>query len=73
MGFDPRIPDRMFFPGGRFKVPDAVLERWKFNLENLKAIRDRKIPVTDDYYQKIINSSRIRELEQAIQKSSPTK
>lgn len=70
MGFDPRIPDRMFDPGGSFKVPDAVLERWRLNLENLKSICDRKIPVTDDYYQKIINSSRIRELEQAIQKSS---
>lgn len=70
MGFDPRIPDRMFTPGGSFKVPDAVLERWSLNLENLKSIRDRKIQVTDDYYQKIINSSRIRELEQAIQKSS---
>jgi len=70
LGFDPRVPDRMFVPGGSFKVPDAVLERWKLNLENLKSIRDRKIPVTDDYYQKIINSGRIRELEQAIQKSS---
>lgn len=73
MGFDPRIPERKFIPDGSFNVPDAVLERWELNLENLKAIRDRKIPVTDDYYQKIINSSRIRELEQAIQKSSPIK
>ncbi len=70
LGFDPQIPDRMFVPGGSFKVPDAVLKRWKLNLENLKSIRDRKIPVTDDYYQKIITSGRIRELEQAIQRSS---
>ncbi|MCE5345096.1 MAG: hypothetical protein LLG13_02245 [Bacteroidales bacterium] len=70
LGLDPQIPERMFVPGGKFKVPEAVLKRWKRNLENLKLIRDRKIPVTDDYYQKIINSRRIQELEQSIQKSS---
>jgi hypothetical protein len=69
-GFDPLIPDRMFVPGGSHKVPEAVLDRWKHNLENLRLILDRKIPVTEDYYQKIINSRRIAELEQAIQKSS---
>jgi len=70
LGFEPQIPDRLFVPGGIFKVPDAVLDRWNRNLENLKLIRDRKIPTTDDYYQKIIHSRRIQELEQAIQKSS---
>ncbi len=70
LGFEPQVPDRLFVPSGNHKVPDAVLTRWKRNLENLRLIRDRKIPVTDDYYQKIINSGRIRELEQAIQKSS---
>lgn len=50
------------------KVQDAVLERRKRNLENLRLTRDRKIPVTDDYYHIIINSRRIQELEQAIQK-----
>lgn len=69
LGFDPRVPDRMFVPSGSFKVPDAVLKRWKLNLENLRLIHDLKIPVTDDYYQKINNSGRIRELEQAILKS----
>lgn len=70
LGFEPQIPDRLFVPCGSFKVPDAVLKRWERNLENLKLILDKKIPVTDDYFQKIINSQRIRELEQAIQKSS---
>jgi hypothetical protein len=60
----------MFVPSGSNKVPDAVLKRWKRNLENLRLILERKIPVTDDYYQKILNSRRIQELEQAIQKSS---
>jgi hypothetical protein len=70
LGFNSQIPGRRFAPGGNNKVPDAVLDRWKRNLGNLRLIRDRKIPVTDDYYQKIINSRRIRELEEAIQKSS---
>lgn len=70
LGYEPQIPDRMFVPCGSNKVPDGVLKRWKRNLVNLMLIRDRKIPVTDDYYQKITNSRRIRELEQAIQKSS---
>jgi len=70
LGFEPQIPERMFVPGGNFKVPDAVLRRWKRNLGNLRLIRDGKIPVTDDYYQKILNSRRTQELEQAIQKSS---
>ena len=70
LGFEPQIPERMFVPAGNNKVSDAVLKRWKRNLENLGLIRERKIPVTDDYYQKILNSRRIQELEQAIQKSS---
>jgi len=70
LGYEPQIPVRLFVPGGNNNVPDAVLKRWKRNLENLRLIRDRKIPVTDDYYHKIINSRRIPELEQAIQKSS---
>jgi hypothetical protein len=70
LGFEPQIPERMFVPGRNFKVPDAVLKRWKRNLENLRLIIDRKIPVTNDYYQKILNSRRTQELEQAIQKSS---
>jgi len=70
LGFEPQIPERLFVPSGNNKVPDAVLKRWKRNLGNLRIIRDRKIPVSDDYYQKILNSRRIQELEQAIQKSS---
>jgi len=70
LGIEPQVPERLFESGNDFKVPDAVLKRWRRNLENLKLIRDRKIPVTDDYYQKIANSRRIQELELAIQKSS---
>lgn len=70
LGVEAKVPERLFECGNDFKVPDAVRKRWRRNLENLKRIRDGKIPVTDDYYQKITKSRRIQELELAIQKSS---
>lgn len=70
LGFEPQIPKRLFVPNSNFKVPVAVLERWERNLENLKLIRDKKIPASDDNYLKIINSRRIQDLELAIQESS---
>ncbi len=70
LGFVPQIPKRLFVPSNNFKVPNEVMERWKNNLENLYLIRDKKIPTSDDYYLKIINSRRLQELELAIQKSS---
>jgi len=70
LGFEPQIPKRLFVPEKNSKVSDAVLARWKRNLEFLKLIRDKKIPISDDNYQKVINSKRIPDLELAIQKSS---
>lgn len=68
-GIEARIPQRLFVPSNDYKVSDAVLKRWKQNLENLKSIRDKKISVSYDNYQKVIHSGRIQELEKAIQKS----
>jgi len=65
-GFEAQIPDRLFAPASVLKVPDAVLERWKRNLDHLILIRDRKIPATYDSYQKVIQSKRIADLEEAI-------
>lgn len=70
LGFKAQIPERMFVPFNNFKVSDEVIERWQHNLENLKLIRERKIPATEDDYQKLINSRRIQDLELAIQKST---
>lgn len=70
LGVEPQIPKRLFVPSSNFNLPEAVIERWKRNLENLKLIRDKKIPTSDDNYQKVINSKRIQDLELAIQKSS---
>lgn len=70
LGYEPVIPKRLFVPDNNFKVPEAVLKRWRLNLENLKLIRDKKISVSDDNYNKIMNSRRIKELESAILLSS---
>ena len=68
-GIEAQIPKRLFVPSDNYKVSDAVLKRWKRNLENLISIRDKKIPVSYDNYQKVIHSNRIQDLEEAIQKS----
>lgn len=70
LGIDTQIPKRLFVPSDNFKMSKAVLERWKRNLENLILIRDKKIPATYDNYQKVINSNRIEDIKEAIQKSS---
>jgi hypothetical protein len=69
LGIEAKIPERLFVPGNNYKVSNAVLERWKRNLENLKSIRDKSVPATYDNYQKVINSKRIENIEEAIQKS----
>ena len=69
LGIDAQIPERLFVPGNDYKLSGGILKRWKRNLENLKLIRDKKVPASYDSYQKIINSKRIEDLEEAIQKS----
>jgi len=68
-GIEAQIPERLFVPSNDYKVSDAVLERWKRNLENLILIRDKKISTSYDNYQKVIHSDRIKDIENAIQKS----
>lgn len=69
LGIEAQIPLRMFVPSDNYMVSKVVIERWKRNLENLQLIRDKKIPATYDDYQKVVNSKRIENLEEAIQKS----
>jgi hypothetical protein len=69
-GIKAKIPERLFTPGNNFEVSDAVLERWKRNLENLKLIRDKKAPTTYDNYQKVVESNRIQDLDEAIKVST---
>ena len=69
LGIEAQIPKRLFVPSNNYKVLKVVLERWKRNLENLMLIKDKKVPTTYDNYQKVINSKRIEDIEEAIQKS----
>jgi hypothetical protein len=68
LGIEAQIPGRLFIPGNSFQVSTAVLARWKRNVENLKLIRDKKIAVPLDDYQKVLDSKRIENLEEAIEK-----
>ena len=69
LGINAQIPERMFAPSNNNKVTEAVLERWKINLKNIKLIRDNEIPSNLDNYQKVIDSKRIEDLEEALSKS----
>lgn len=69
IGIEAKIPSRMFVSSDKHKMPVAVIERWKRNLKNLILIRDKKVPSTYDNYQKVINSNRIEDIMEAIEKS----
>lgn len=68
-GIDAQVAPRMFTPSLNQKLPKSVLERWKRNRDNLISIRDKKMEVSYDSYLKVIDSRRIENLEEAIQKS----
>ncbi|KAF5063631.1 hypothetical protein DSECCO2_292460 [anaerobic digester metagenome] len=69
LGYKVVIPQRMFSPNKNNKVTANVINRWQRNLNNLKAISDKKIDATYDDYLKVTNSNRIKDLEEAIQKA----
>ncbi|HOR10684.1 MAG TPA: alpha/beta hydrolase [Bacteroidales bacterium] len=60
------IPERMFDADHSVQITEDVCKRWALSLENLQLIKDRKIEVTPGYYQKIINSNRITELQRFL-------
>lgn len=66
-GIKAKIPPRRFTPSGNQQFPNQVVARWQRNLDNLKAIRDGRIIVSNDALQKVTNSHRIQDLEQALQ------
>ncbi len=68
-GINAIIPQRLFSPKNEMKVSPEVILRWKRNLENLKKISNKQIYTSEDNYNKVINSKRIRDLEEAIEKS----
>jgi len=69
LGYESTIPERLFTPSNNNKVSSDVITRWKRNLEYLQMIKNKNIPTSFDEYQKVINSNRIKDLEEAILKS----
>jgi len=69
MGIEAQIPGRKFVPGNDFHMKKAVLDRWKRNRENLILIREQKMQVPLDSYKKVVNSKRVEDFDEAIQKS----
>jgi hypothetical protein len=66
-GIEAKILPRCFTPSGIQQFPPQVVARWQRNLNNLKAIHDGRIVVSDDAMQKVRNSHRIQDLEQVLQ------
>ena len=66
-GIEAKILPRRFTPSDNQQLSNQVMARWQRNLDNLKAIRDGKIVVSTDDAQKVRNSHRIQDLEQALQ------
>ncbi|MEN5133366.1 hypothetical protein [Elizabethkingia anophelis] len=69
IGIEAKIPKRLFIPSNNHKASNKVRERWQYNMENLILIRDKKLLVPYDDLQKVTNSRRIQDLEQAIKES----
>jgi len=65
-GLEAKILPRCFAPSDNQQFHNQVKARWQRNLDNLKAIRDGKIVVSSDAMQKVRNSHRIQDLEQAL-------
>jgi hypothetical protein len=65
-GITARIASRLFVPAGMGTVPPTVVARWRRNRDNLMAIRDGRIEVSRDWFDKVIDSHRIQDLELAL-------
>lgn len=65
-GFSSNLAPRLFKPSGIQPLSPTVLTRWRRNLENLRAIRNGHLKVTRDSIEKVIDSNRIANLEEAL-------
>lgn len=57
------IPERMFDSDHSAQISEEVYKRWERNLKNLQLIKNKQIDVDASYYQKIMNSNRLVELQ----------
>lgn len=69
-GIKAQMAPRLFTPSGIGSVPPSVLERWRVNRDNLVAIREGRLSVSRDWQDKIKDSNRIKDLEEALKVSS---
>ena len=65
-GITAHIASRLFVPAGMGTVPPPVVARWRRNRDNLMAICDRRIEVSRDWFDKVMDSHRIQDLELAL-------
>ena len=65
-GIAAKIPPRSFTPAGMGSVPASVVARWQLNRDNLKAILDGSLSVSNDSLSKVKDSNRVQDLERAL-------
>ena len=70
-GLISHLAPKLYTPAGISPVPAEVIARWQRNLENLKAIRDGNLKTSIDNREKVKESNRIANLEEAIAVYSP--
>ncbi len=68
-GIQAKIAPRLFTPSGVGFVPESVLDRWRINRDNLAAIHEGRLSVSRDWQDKINNSNRIKDLDEALKAS----
>ncbi len=66
LGIPAQVAARQFVPAGTGSVPPAVVARWQRNLANLRGILGGSIRVSRDSLEKVRDSHRVQDLEQAI-------
>lgn len=66
LGYKSIIPKRNFKLQNNLKLSPKIISKWKKNKQFLEQIRDKKIDCTKDDYDKVMDSNRIKNLEEAI-------
>jgi hypothetical protein len=66
-GITAKIAPRLFTPSGMGTVPPSVTARWRLDRDNLKAILDGRLKVSNDSLSKVKDSNRVEEIEMGLQ------
>ena len=65
-GITGQVPPRLFTPSGLGSVPEEVVARWRRNRDSLQGILSGDIKVSADALNKVKRSSRIKDLDFAL-------